>query len=231
MKYTKFSRETLPFLQTAGKQKDRDWLAEHEDAYRSALRGPFECLVDHLRDTLEKDAPDYRFPSRNIGRIQKMANRVETDGVVNKDWVSVSAARPPASRFERYPHLFFGILPNEAGWNGIFVTGGLFMPTSDQLRKVRIGISKNAGPLHDLFSSTAFRNHFPDGFSHRNTGVRTPKGFSDDDPELEWLKLKNFMVERQVPVAEFVSADFFDHVAADFRQILKLNRLLEAFLD
>ena len=39
------------------------------------------------------------------------------------------------------------------------------------------------------------------------------------------------MVERQVSVAEFTSSAFFDNVAADFHQLLKLNRLLENILD
>lgn len=231
MTHTKFSRKTLPFLLKAGEQKDPGWLEEHEAEYQSDLKGPFESLVDRLTHALDAQAPDYRFPSRNIARIKKLANRVGADEPVNKDWVSVSAARPQVSRFERYPHLFFGILPREPEWEGIFITGGLFMPTSAQLKKVRHGIAKNSTPFHELFSSTAFKKNFPHGFSKRNTGVRTPKGFDDDHPDLEWLKLKNFMVERQVPVAEFVSADFFDHVVADFKQLLKLNRLLEELID
>ena len=231
MTHTKFSRKTIPFLLEAGKQKDVDWLVENEEDYQCLVKGPFESLVERLKYELSSEAADYHFPSRNIAKIKKMANRVGADEPVNKDWVSVSAARPQVSRFERYPHLFFGILPNEPEWKGVFVTGGLFMPNSAQLKRVRHGISKNPKPFHELFSSQAFRKNFPDGFSQRNAGVRTPKGFRDDDPNLAWLKLKNFMVERQVRIPEFTSADFFDNVAADFKQLLKLNRLIEDILD
>lgn len=218
-------------MREAGSQTENQWLEDHEADYEQHLRGPFVALVEKLKDTLSNSATDYHFPSRNLAKIKRMANRVAQGEPVNKDWVSVSASRPQISRFERYPHLFFGILPDEEEWKGIFITGGLFMPTSAQMKKVRLGIAKNGEPFHKLFADAKFKKNFPDGFSKRQTGVRTPLGFDADHPDIEWLKLKSFMVERKVTMAEFTSPAFFDNVAADFQQLLKLNRLLESILD
>lgn len=229
--FHKFNKKTLPFLRQAGAQKDNDWLVEHAIDYEQNLRGPFVALVEQLKRELSESAFDYHFPIRNLAKINKMAHRVGEGEPVNKDWVSVSAARPPASRFEHYPHLFFGILQDQPGWNGIFVTGGLFMPSSAQLKKVRLALARDAKPFHALFADAKFNKRFPHGFSSRQTGVRTPLGFDPEHPDLKWLKLKNFLVEREVSVAEFTSAEFFDHVAADFHQLLKVNRLLEQILD
>jgi len=229
--FKKFTKNTVPFLRDAGSQTENEWLEDHASEYEQHLRGPFVALVEKLKDTLRNSAADYHFPSRNLGKIKKMAHLVAPGEPVNKDWVSVSASRPQITRFERYPHLFFGILPDQPEWKGIFITGGLFMPTSTQIKIVRLGIAKNAEPFHKLFADPQFKMSFPDGFSKRQIGVRTPLGFDADHPDIEWLKLKSFMVERKVTVSEFTSPDFFDTVAADFLQLLKLNRLLESILD
>lgn len=229
--FEKFNKNTLPFLREAGSQIKNEWLEDHESEYEQHLRRPFVALVEKLKDALSKSAADYHFPTRNLAKIKKMANRVNQGEPVNKDWVSISVSRPQISRFEHYPHLFFGILPDQPEWNGIFITGGLFMPTSAQMKKVRLGIARNAQPFHKLFADAKFKNRFPEGFSKRQTGVRTPLGFDADHPEIEWLKLKSFMVERKVTVAEFTSSAFFDNISADFHQLLKLNRLLESILD
>jgi uncharacterized protein (TIGR02453 family) len=229
--FKKFNKNTLPFLREAGSQIKNEWLDDHESEYDQHLRGPFVALVEKLKKDLSRSAPDYHFPSRNLAKIKKMANRVTQGEPVNKDWVSVSVSRPQVSRFEHYPHLFFGILPDQPQWNGIFITGGLFMPTSAQMKKVRLGIAKDAKPFHTLFADAKFKKNFSEGFSKRQIGVRTPLGFAADHPDIEWLKLKNFMVERRVSVAEFTSSEFFDHVEADFHQLLKFNRLLESLLD
>ena len=229
--FEKFNKNTLPFLCEAGSQTKNEWLDDHASEYDQHLRGPFVALVEILMEDLSSSAPDYHFPSRNLAKIKRMANRVAQGEPVNKDWVSVSASRPQISRFEHYPHLFFGILPDQPEWKGIFITGGLFMPTSAQMKKVRLGIASDAKPFHTLFADAKFKGRFPAGFSKRQTGVRTPLGFAADHPDIEWLKLKNFMAERQVAVAEFTSSAFFDNIAADFHQLLKLNRLLEKILD
>ena len=229
--FQRFTKNTLPFLREAGSQTENKWLHDHESEYEQHLRGPFTALVEQLKDTLRTSAGDYLFPSRNLAKIKKMAHRVASGEPVNKDWVSVSASRPQISRFERYPHLFFGILPDQPEWQGIFITGGLFMPTSAQIKKVRLGIAKNSEPFHQLFSDAGFKMKFPDGFSKRQMGVRVPLGFDATHPDIEWLKQKSFMVERNVTIAEFTSTAFFDSVAVDFVQLLKLNRLLEDILE
>ena len=226
----KFTQQTLPFLREAGSQTTNDWLRDHESDYEQHLRGPFVALVEKLKAALSSSAANYHFPSRNLAKIKKMANRVTPGEPVNKDWVSASASRPQIARFEHCPHLFLGILPDEPEWNGIFITGGLFMPTSAQMKQVRLGIAKNAKPFHKLFADAEFKKRFPQGFSERQKGVRTPLGFTADHPDIEWLKLKNLLVERKVSVAEFTSSAFFDNVATDFLQLLRLNRLLESIL-
>lgn len=227
----KFSIKTIPFLKKAGQQKNPDWLDEHQKEYDDLLKLPFVELAEILKDNLLPFAPDYHFPTKGIGRIKRASNKVVSGEPHYKDWLSLSAAKPSASRFERNPHLFFGILPNEPAYQGIIVAGGLFMPSGPQLKKVRNSIADNSEPFHQLFNDREFKARFKSGFILTNSATRVPRGFDADHSDIDWIKLKNFLVQKKISLTEFTSPELVDHIVKDFKQLLRLNRLIEDILE
>lgn len=223
----KFSKKTIPFLTKAGQQTDPDWLAAHQEEYDALVRLPFIALAEYFKQALQPDAADYHFPTKGIGRIKRLANKVMPGEPHYKDWLSLSASRPSDSRFERNPHLFFGILPNEAPWNGVIVSGGLFMPSGPQLKKMRNAIAEDAKPFHSLFKDKKFKKRFNEGFSSFNSAARAPRGFDPEHPDMEWLRLKSFLVVKKLSITEFASPELADALVTDFKQLLRLNRLIE----
>lgn len=226
----KFSKKTIPFLTHSGQQTDPDWLIEHQPEYDALIRLPFIALAEYLKQAMQSDAADYHFPTKGIGRIKRLANKVMPGEPHYKDWLSLSASRPSDSRFERNPHLFFGILPNEAPWNGVIVSGGLFMPSGPQLKKMRHAIAKDAKPFHSLFKDRHFKARFKEGFSSFNIASRAPRGFDPEHPDMEWLRLKSFLVVKKISMSEFTSPALPDSLVTDFKQLLRLNRLTEGVL-
>ena len=226
----KFSSRTLPFLTEAGQQTDPNWLEENQAAYEAHVRAPFIDLAERLKTDLQPSVPDYHFPVKGIGRIKKAANKVVSGGACCKDWLSISISKPSDSRFERNPHLFFGILPNIPPYMGVVVAGGLFMPSGPQLKKVRNAIARDAQPFHALFADSAFKARFKTDFSREEVASRPPRGFDSDHPDMEWLKLKRFLVVKKLSTTEFTSPDLVPAVAEDFKQLIRLNRLLEDVL-
>lgn len=227
----KFSSKTIPFLKKAAQQTSSDWLDENQNEYEALLRSPFIDLAEGLKEALLPFAPDYHFPTKGIGRIKRAANKVVDGQPHYKDWLSLSASKPSGSRFERNPHLFFGILPNEPSYKGIIVAGGLFMPSGPQLKKVRSAIAADSEPFYRVFNDRDFKARFKSGFILTNSASRVPRGFDADHPDLDWIKLKNFLVQKKIPLTEFTSLELLDHIVKDFKQLLRLNRLIEAILD
>ena len=223
----KFSKQTLPFLTQAGQQTDPNWLEENQVDYEALVRQPFIDLAGRLKASLQPSVPECHFPTKGIGRIKKAANKVVSGGLCNKDWLSISISKPSESRFERNPHLFFGILHNIPPYMGVVVAGGLFMPSGPQLKKVRAAIAQDSRPFHDLFADPAFKARFKTNFSRDSVATRSPRGFEPDHPDMEWLKLKNFLVIKSLTNAEFTSTDLVSSVAEDFKQLIRLNRLVE----
>lgn len=225
-----FTKKTIPFLTLAGKQTDPLWLAAHQSEFDEHVRLPFIALAEHLKQFLQPVAADYHFPTKGIGRIKRLANKVMPGDVHYKDWLSLSASKPSDSRFERNPHLFFGILPNEPPWHGVIVAGGLFMPSGPQLKKMRTAIAEDSTAFHKLFADKAFNARFKDGFSRFNVASKMPRGYPPDHPDRDWLMLKSFLVVRKMPSAEFISPQLADTIVSDYQQLLRLNRVIEEIL-
>ncbi len=221
----KFSATTLDFLVKAGRQKSPLWLEKNREQYETVLRKPFVGLAENIKAALKSDTPDYHFPTYGLARIKRPNFKVVGGQNQYKDWISMIASRPSKSRFESNPHLFFGLFPNEEA--KILLAGGLWQPSSHQLRLIREAINIDASPFHELFSDLNFKARFKKGFSMDNVSTRVPKVFSDTHKDIHWLKLKNFVVIKEISIKDFSSLKFSESVIKDFRQALRLNRLLD----
>ena len=226
-----FSADSLVFLKSAGQQDDATWLEQHDAQYQRLIRAPLLALASAVKLSLAADAPGYHFPARGIGRIQKSSNTIGLGGALYKDWVSYRATRPAQSRFEKNPLLFFGLLPNDPQWQGVVVAGGLYMASSLQTRRVRQAIADNSAPFKTLFADTAFRRSFKSSFEPMLKSQRCPRGFDPDHPDIEWIKLKTFFVCKTLTMKEFTSQHLAEHLVRDFRQLLRLNEILQNAID
>jgi uncharacterized protein (TIGR02453 family) len=223
----KFSNKTLQFILKAARQKKPEWLDRNRDEYEEVLLEPLQNMAKFLKAELSPLAPGYHFPQKGIGRIRRPAHRMaENGGKAYRDWLTYTAARPREMRFTHNPNLFFLIQPTDLE-DSVLVAGGLYMPTSQQTRAIREAIANNAAPFEQLFKSKAFANSFPEGFSDERCSSRIPKGFEPNHPKMKWIQLQAFFVWKSYSKKEFASPDFPKIVARDWRQILRLNELLD----
>jgi uncharacterized protein (TIGR02453 family) len=223
----RFSKQTLLFIEKAARQKRPDWLDKNRAQYEKLLLQPLQHLARQLKSTLAAAASGYHFPQKGIGRLKRPTNRVlEHGGGPFKSWVAYSASRPSESRFERNPSLFFMIDPTDPD-DSVLVAGGLYMPSSRQLRAIRAAIAEDATAFDRLFATRDFARCFPQGFSDERISSRPPRGFDPAHKRMPWLKLQGFFVWRRYTLREFGSAEFPALVARDMKQILRLNALLD----
>ena len=221
----KFSTGTIPFLLKAGRQKNPLWLERNEKDFEKLVRAPLVSMASHLKSALAPDAPGYHFPLKGIGRLRRPVHRVEQGGSVFRSWISYSASVPTGSRFDHNPNLYFMIDPHDDD-DPVLVAGGLYMPSSRQLRAIREAIAEDASPFDRLFATKDFARAFPGGFSKDRTATRPPRGFDPTHPRMDWLKLQAYFVWKPYTKKQFYSAEFPKTLEADWRQILRLNELL-----
>jgi uncharacterized protein (TIGR02453 family) len=222
----RFSRQSLPFLLKASRQKRVDWLDRNRAEYERLLLEPMKHLAFVLKSELSEFAPGYHFPQKSIGRLKRPANRVQEDGVLYRDWMHYSASKPRVSRFEHNPNLYFLLNPDDRD-DPVLVAGGLYMPSSRQTRAIREAIGNDASPFEALFKSRAFSASFPGGFSRDRSSTRPTRGFDPNHPRMDWLKLQAFFVWKSYSLKDFTSPHFSKMVVKDCKQILRLNEILE----
>jgi uncharacterized protein (TIGR02453 family) len=228
MKPAQFSVETLAFIKKAGRQKNPDWLENNREDYERLVRDPLQAFAARLSKELKPVATGYHFPLKGIGRMKRSVNRAaERGGSLFKDWISYTATRPSASRFESNPSIFFMINPDDGEGDEVLLAGGLYMPSSPQMRAIRESVAANASPFEQLFKSKDFRACFPDGFSEERKSSRVPRGFDANHPYLHWIQLQGFFVWKSYRTKKYSSSKFSELVARDARQILRLNALLD----
>lgn len=109
--------------------------------------------------------------------------------------------------------------------------GGLWMPAAPELKKVRQEIDYNIEEWSDILGQRSFRKNFPAGLDKEGILSRPPKGYADDNPAIEFLKLKSFVVIRTFTDAEAQSKNFDKEIVRTFESmkdfVYFLNRALE----
>lgn len=221
----RFSRDAIQFLKRAGKARSVTWLDRNRADYERLVRGPIQGLAQHLKRELGPVSPGYHFPQKGLARMRGRE-------LLFKSWMAYSASRPTSSRFDSNPNLYFMIDANDAE-DPVLVAGGLYVPASWQLRTIRHAIAEDpavARAFDALFADPEFAARFKGGFSRDRTATRPPRGFDPAHPRMEWLKLQAFFVWRPYSMREFESPRFAEIVAADWKQIRRMNVLLEAIL-
>jgi uncharacterized protein (TIGR02453 family) len=219
----RFSQKSLDFIRKAIRQKKPEWLEKNREEYEDVLVEPTRELVTEVSRQVRAVAPAYRFPTRAFARIKRSADRAKAQGLY-KEWIGWGGSRDSGSLFEDLPGLYFHMSPEE-----VFSAGGLYMPISKQTKQIRAWIAEDASALDRLFEDRKFGKLFKKLGGERK--LKTfPRGYDPDHPRIEWLKLTGFYVWRPISKKVFFSAKFADVLSEDFRQVLRLNAVLDSYL-
>ncbi len=187
-----FPPEALEFLQQLAANNNREWFQANKPAYESQLNQPLHDLVLALGDDLEKFAPGYQTdPKKAIYRIYRDV-RFSANKQPYKTHVS-------ASFFPKWMQKHMG-----AGYyfhfsaTEFFLGGGVYRASNKEVYAIRKRLSKEPGTYRKLIAAAAFKKRFGEVQGERLK--RAPKGFSPEDPAIDLLLGKQFLVSTQLPI-------------------------------
>lgn len=106
------------------------------------------------------------------------------------------------------------------GLDELMVAGGLWHPSSAQLKKLRMEIDYEGQELEKVLSSTAFQSHFT--LFQNDSLQNAPKGYPSDHPHIEWLKLRSLAAFRPFSRKDFYSDYFVDLAFESFQTLLPM---------
>lgn len=217
--FSGFPAEGISFLRRLKRNNNRPWFQEHRSEYQEQVRFPMQCLVASLAERMAGPAPELSFnPKTSIFRINRDV-RFSADKAPYKTNIAASfepkGIRDPTGS----PGLYVGIEPGE-----IFVGGGLYLPSGEQLKKIRRAIADEPESYLAVVADRRFTKVFGEIQGERL--VNAPLGYPKDHPMIAHLRHKQFFVGREFPSTACLSPRFLTAVVGVFTDTLPLVRWL-----
>jgi uncharacterized protein (TIGR02453 family) len=187
--------KTLQFLSKLKKNNSREWFNQHRDDYDAAKENFIELVNQILaqagqfdqniavlsyKDCIFRINRDVRFSKNKDPYKNNMAAYFVKGG--KKSWLA---------------GYYFHCEPGGKS----FIGGGLYGGEPDQIKKVRQEIDYNWEDFKAILNNKKFKKTFGDLSRQEGMSlVREPKGYDKDNPAIDYIKLKNFIVS--VPVTD-----------------------------
>jgi len=177
MAFTGWPVEAVEFYEGLEDDNTKAYWQEHKPVYDRCVKAPMAALLEELADDF--GAGRIFRPNRDI--------RFSTDKTPYK---TNCAAQMPG-----------GYVSFSA--DGLFVGSGLYMPSPDQLRRVReaVAIEKTGTELESIVAALHKAGY---EVSAHETLKTAPKGYPTDHPRIELLRLKGIVMSRSWPVGAWL---------------------------
>jgi len=183
-----FPREGMAFLKKLKKNNNRPWFQKHREVYEESVRFPMQCLVASLAERMADAAPEMEFnPRKSIFRIYRDVRFSKNKAPYKTNIAASFRMKGEGTSPVENPGLYLGIGPGE-----IYIGGGLYMPTADQLKAIRKSIAGQPDEFLAVAGGRSFKRDF--GGIQGETLSKAPLGYPRDHPMIEYLKHKQFYI-------------------------------------
>ncbi len=216
-----FPPEGLTFLRRLKRNNNREWFAAHKGEYEDFVRFPMQSLVSSLRAPMAAIIPELDVnPRRSIFRIYR-DTRFSGDKTPYK--THIAAIFHLRGRWQDSAGYYVHIEPG-----GIYAGGGIYMPDSEKLKKIRKAIAGKPDEYLSIVTDKKFKSRF--GSLEGERLSRGPAGYPADHPMVEWLKYKSFYAGVEMQDEECLKASFIDKVVAVYSDLIPLVRFMNGAL-
>ncbi len=214
----RFSRETLAFLTRLKRNNRREWFNARKDDYDAVVRQPMIAIVERLATDMRGIAPELHVSQKSIYRIYRDVRFSE-----NKQPYKTNVA---ASFWHRElgkgggAGMYFHVATD-----GVWIGGGMYMPDTSQLHRVREQIAANPQHFRSIVEAPAFKRSLDGGLEGEQL-QRVPRGFPKDHEAAGYLRYRQFLAGREYPARFATSPQFYPGLLDVYRRIAPLIRFL-----
>ena len=214
---------TIQFLKSLKKNNNREWFEKNRKQYELAKTDYLDFVTNVLNEIQLFDQSLAELePKKCVFRLNRDVRFSK-----NKDpyKTNFGASFSKGAKKIQTAGYYFHLEPGEN-----FVGGGLWMPMAPDLNKVRQEIDYCFKEFASILKKPAFKTTYGD-MDNSMKLVRPPKGFEIDNPALEYLKLKSFVVTRVVKDTEITDKHLIKNVVKDFKTIAPLVHFLNRAIE
>jgi uncharacterized protein (TIGR02453 family) len=218
-------KTTLKFLSQLAKNNDKSWFDENRKLYEEA-RKEYINLIDEVILQLKKSDPA-------IGEQTAKSSifRINRDVRFSKDKspykTNFGASINAHGRKSMMPGYYVHVEPGKS-----FIGGGLYMAEPAMIKKVRQEIDYNFEEFQSILKSSSFKKTYKDIYDGKDVKLsRVPQGYEKDNPAAEYLKLKSWIVMKEVPDEYMTDPKVSSKIVKDLEVMQPLLAFLNKSLD
>lgn len=219
--FTGFTPKAFTFLKKLKKNNNREWFQLHKEEYLTQVQLPMQLLIQELAQSSAPVMKTVFFnPKKNILRVYR-DTRFSADKTPHKTYIAAQFKTSPIKRQEPMSGWYLHIEPG----GEVFMGAGLYMPSSNQMRKVRQLIMDKPDDFLKVMKAPAFKKRFPSLYGEK---MKTkPKGVSADHPMIEYMRYKHWFVLKYYSEKDVMSRKFIRLLTEDFAASWPLVQWLE----
>ena len=208
-------RDLNQFLAELSENNNRAWFVMNKPRY-DILRAEFLTVVIKLIADITKFDPAVAAcnPKKALFRINRDM-RFSHHKIPYKTHfsaaITASGLKKPSQGGG--PAYYFQI--NQEG--KLLIAAGEYAPPPDRLRAIRQHVIAEPERFTKLIRNRTLKTNFGE-LQQEGKLTRPPKGFDVDVPHLEYVKLKSFIVWKEIDISKKIPADLGKDLAAAFKQ-------------
>lgn len=215
-------KTTLDFLRAIKNNNNRDWFAEHRKSYDKA-RENFEQFVQVIINNIIEFEPimkglEVKSCVYRINRDIRFSN----DKSPYKSHFGAFIVRGGKKNGDKFAGYYIHIEPGKS-----IIAGGAYMPPSPWLAAIREKIDQESEQFIKIINQKDFIKYF--GQIDGEKLKTPPRGYTSDNPNIDLLKFKSYLVVNEVSDKFVLSIDYFEHVIKILKAMKPLNDFLNKY--
>ena len=200
--------KTLNFLSDLNQNNNREWFNEHKSEYQEAYEEMTKFADALLGEMLTHDQIETPSGKKSLFRIYRDV-RFSKNKLPYKNNLGGGFRR--ATKFLRGGY-YFQIQPGNC-----FVAGGFWGPNSQDLLHIRKQIAQDPDTLAGILGEKKFKKSFGELYGEQ---LKTaPKGFAKDDPAIDLLRYKQFVITKEFSDADAKKDNFHLLMSQGFQEM------------
>ncbi len=211
--------KVFDFLLKLRENNNREWFEQNRDEYEVALEemiGLAEATLQKMRSHDEIETPSAKKVLKRIYRD----TRFSKDKTPYKNHWSGSFKRASAHKRGGY---YFHLEPGNS-----FVAGGFWGPEKEDLKRIREHLSQDATQYLEVIQNKDFKNNFGEVIGEQLK--KAPKDFDPEDPNIELLRYKQFILKKTLSDKEVYSKKLPDILSNSFQEMRAYFDVMSEYL-
>ena len=217
----KLNKEILVFLKELALNNNKTWYNDHKDHYKK-LRTEFHDWLNQVAAVIAMFDERVRDHLDNKKTIKVFRLQRDTRFSKGKDpyKLNFGGSISAGGMDELNPGYYLHIEPGNC-----FIAGGLYMPAKQKLAAIRDKMLTDPKKIRAILANKQLQKHFS-GLSTDGDLKTAPRGYDKEDPNVDLLRHKHFILYKQVKDSDVFKPNFIKDVLDTYKAMEPLHSYL-----